>query len=72
MVNGLASSLPTLLASTSLSDAERKQTLNALKMSVYLLCKLTEAFESESYRQSIVAAPGKVYMAISSEAERSR
>uniref|UniRef100_A0A671WGM8 Condensin complex subunit 1 n=1 Tax=Sparus aurata TaxID=8175 RepID=A0A671WGM8_SPAAU len=28
-------------------------------MSVYLLCKLTETLESDSYRQSIITAPGK-------------
>uniref|UniRef100_A0A4W5PR80 Condensin complex subunit 1 n=1 Tax=Hucho hucho TaxID=62062 RepID=A0A4W5PR80_9TELE len=33
--------------------------LNAVKMSVFLLCKLTEILESDSYRQSIVTAPSK-------------
>lgn len=60
VVNGLAASLPALLVSTSVSAAERKEQLNAVKMSVYLLCKLTETFESASYRQSIITAPGKV------------
>lgn len=60
VVSGLAASLPTLLISTSTSAAERKDQLNAVKMSVYLLCKLTEAFESDSYRQNIITAPGKV------------
>lgn len=60
VVSGLAASLPALLLSTSVSAAERKEKLNAVKMSVYLLCKLTEIFESDSYRQSIVTAPGKV------------
>ncbi|XP_075965648.1 condensin complex subunit 1 [Anarhichas minor] len=59
VVNGLAASLPALLVSTSFPAAERKENLNAVKMSVYLLCKLTETFESDSYRQSIVMAPGK-------------
>ncbi|XP_074509405.1 condensin complex subunit 1 [Sebastes fasciatus] len=59
VVSGLAASLPALLLSTSVSAAERKEKLNAVKMSVYLLCKLTEIFESDSYRQSIVTAPGK-------------
>ncbi|XP_051261958.1 condensin complex subunit 1 [Dicentrarchus labrax] len=59
VVSGLASSLPALLLSTSVSAAERKEKLNAVKMSVYLLCKLTETFESDSYRQSIITAPGK-------------
>ncbi|XP_068592223.1 condensin complex subunit 1 [Cebidichthys violaceus] len=59
VVSGLAASLPALLLSTSVSAAERKENLNAVKMSVYLLCKLTETFESDSYRQSIVTAPGK-------------
>lgn len=61
VVNGLAASLPTLLMSTSTSAAERKDQLNAVKMSVYLLCKLTENLESDSYRQNIVKAPGKVH-----------
>ncbi|KAK9513973.1 hypothetical protein VZT92_027466 [Zoarces viviparus] len=59
VVSGLAASLPALLLSTSFPAAERKENLNAVKMSVYLLCKLTETFESDSYRQSIVTAPGK-------------
>lgn len=60
VVSGLAASLPALLVSTSVPAAERKEKLNAVKMSVYLLCKLTESFESDSYRQNIVTAPGKV------------
>ncbi|XP_042278817.1 condensin complex subunit 1 [Thunnus maccoyii] len=59
VVSSLASTLPALLVSTSVSAAERKEKLNAVKMSVFLLCKITEALESESYRQSIVTAPGK-------------
>ncbi|XP_029958925.1 condensin complex subunit 1 isoform X2 [Salarias fasciatus] len=59
VVSGLSTSLPALLVSTTLSAAERKEKLNAVKMSVFLLCKLTESLESESYRQSIVTAPGK-------------
>ncbi|XP_033496682.2 condensin complex subunit 1 isoform X1 [Epinephelus lanceolatus] len=59
VVSGLAASLPALLTSTTISAAERKEKLNAVKMSVYLLCKLAETFESDSYRQSIVTAPGK-------------
>lgn len=61
VVSGLAASLPALLISTSVSAAERKEKLNTVKMSVYLLCKITETLESESYRQSIVTAPGKVW-----------
>ncbi|CAF97847.1 unnamed protein product, partial [Tetraodon nigroviridis] len=59
VVSGLAGSLPALLISTTTSAAERKDQLNAVKMSVYLLCKLTETFESDSYRQNIITAPGK-------------
>ncbi|XP_039973413.1 condensin complex subunit 1 [Xiphias gladius] len=59
VVSGLAASLPALLVSTSISAAERKEKLNAVKMSVFLLCKLTENLESYSCRQSIVTAPGK-------------
>lgn len=59
VVSGLSVSLPSLLISTSLSAAERKEKLNAVKMSVFLLCKLTENLESDSYRQNIVTAPGK-------------
>ncbi|TMS10532.1 Condensin complex subunit 1 [Larimichthys crocea] len=59
VVSGLAASLPALLLSTSISAAERKEKLNAVKMSVYLLCKLTETLESDSCRQSIITAPGK-------------
>ncbi|XP_034409626.1 condensin complex subunit 1 isoform X2 [Cyclopterus lumpus] len=59
VVSGLAASLPALLVSTSISAAERKEKLNAVKMSVYLLCKLSETFESDSCRQCIVTAPGK-------------
>lgn len=60
VVSGLAASLPTLLISTSTSATERKDHLNAVKMSVYLLCKLAETFESDSHRQNIITAPGKV------------
>lgn len=60
VVSGLSVSLPSILVSTSLSSAERKEKLNAVKMSVFLLCKLTENLESDSYRQNIVTAPGKV------------
>ncbi|XP_054903884.1 condensin complex subunit 1 isoform X1 [Poeciliopsis prolifica] len=59
VVSDLAVSLPTALTSTTFSTAERKEKLNAVKMSVFLLCKLTESLESVSYRQSIVTAPGK-------------
>ncbi|XP_036930749.1 condensin complex subunit 1 [Acanthopagrus latus] len=59
VVSGLAATLPSLLVSVSVTAAERKEKLNAVKMSVYLLCKLTETLESDSYRQSIVTAPGK-------------
>uniref|UniRef100_A0AAX7V084 Condensin complex subunit 1 n=1 Tax=Astatotilapia calliptera TaxID=8154 RepID=A0AAX7V084_ASTCA len=59
VVSGLSVSLPSILVSTSLSAAERKEKLNAVKMSVFLLCKLTENLESDSYRQNIVTAPGK-------------
>ncbi|XP_031708530.1 condensin complex subunit 1 [Anarrhichthys ocellatus] len=59
VVSGLAASLPALLVSTSFPATERKENLNAVKMSVYLLCKLTETFESDSCRQNIVTAPGK-------------
>ncbi|XP_076593512.1 condensin complex subunit 1 isoform X2 [Chaetodon auriga] len=59
VVSGLAASLPALLASTAVPAAERKEKLNAVKMSVYLLCKLTETLESDSHRQSIITAPGK-------------
>ncbi|MED6268626.1 hypothetical protein CHARACLAT_024309, partial [Characodon lateralis] len=59
VVNGLAVSLPAVLASTSISGAERKEKLNAVKMSVFLLCKLTESLESVSYRQNIITATGK-------------
>ncbi|TNN51907.1 Condensin complex subunit 1 [Liparis tanakae] len=59
VVSGLAASLPVLLSSTSTTTAERKEKLNAVKMSVYLLCKLTETFESDSCRQCIITAPGK-------------
>lgn len=59
VVNSLAGSLPALLASTSVDAAERKENLNAVKMSIYLLCKLTEILESNSYRQTIITAPGK-------------
>uniref|UniRef100_A0A8D3C546 Condensin complex subunit 1 n=1 Tax=Scophthalmus maximus TaxID=52904 RepID=A0A8D3C546_SCOMX len=59
VVSGLAASLPALLITTSLSAGERKEKLNAVKMSVFLLCKLTETLESYSCRQSIVTVPGK-------------
>ncbi|KAJ8289899.1 hypothetical protein GJAV_G00006550 [Gymnothorax javanicus] len=59
VVNGLSVSLPSLLLSTSLSAVDRKQQLNAVKMAVFLLCKLSEHLESDSYRQSIVTAPSK-------------
>ncbi|XP_068615621.1 condensin complex subunit 1 [Brachionichthys hirsutus] len=59
VVIGLSSSLPAFLVTVSVSAAERKEKLNAVKMGVYLLCKLAELLESESYRQSIITAPGK-------------
>ncbi|KAJ8287804.1 hypothetical protein COCON_G00004630 [Conger conger] len=59
VVNGLSVSLPSLLLSTTLSAVDRKQQLNAVKMAVFLLCKLSEHLESDSYRQSIVTAPSK-------------
>uniref|UniRef100_A0A8D3CYQ5 Condensin complex subunit 1 n=1 Tax=Scophthalmus maximus TaxID=52904 RepID=A0A8D3CYQ5_SCOMX len=59
VLDGLAASLPALLITTSLSAGERKEKLNAVKMSVFLLCKLTETLESYSCRQSIVTVPGK-------------
>lgn len=60
VVSSLAGSLPALLVSTSINADGRKENLNAVKMSVYLLCKLTEILENESYRRSIITAPGKV------------
>ncbi|CAL8247363.1 unnamed protein product [Lota lota] len=59
VVSGLSVALPALLISTNLSAADRKEQLNAVKMGVFLLCKLTEVLESDSCRQSIVTAPGK-------------
>ncbi|XP_051552822.1 condensin complex subunit 1-like [Myxocyprinus asiaticus] len=59
VVRGLSVSLPTLLLSGSLSSVDRKQQLNAVKMSVFLLCKLTETLESDSYRENIVTVPSK-------------
>lgn len=65
VVNSLAGSLPAVLISTTtLSTEERKEKLNAVKMSVFLLCKLTETLEGHSSRQSIVSAPGKVWIII--------
>lgn len=62
VVSGLSVSLPALLISTNLSAADCKEQLNAVKMAVFLLCKLTEVLESDSCRQSIVTAPGKVWI----------
>ncbi|XP_026999057.2 condensin complex subunit 1 isoform X1 [Tachysurus fulvidraco] len=59
VVQGLSISLPPLLLSGSLSAANRKEQLNAVKMSVFLLCKLTEYLESDSYRETVVTAPSK-------------
>ncbi|XP_055059356.2 condensin complex subunit 1 [Misgurnus anguillicaudatus] len=59
VVQSLSVSLPTILLSGSLSATDRKQQLNAVKMSVFLLCKLTENLESDSYRETIVTAPSK-------------
>uniref|UniRef100_A0A8C9R0G1 Condensin complex subunit 1 n=1 Tax=Scleropages formosus TaxID=113540 RepID=A0A8C9R0G1_SCLFO len=59
VVSVLSVSLPSLLLSTSLSAVDKKQQLNAVKMSVFLLCKLAESLESDSYRQSIITAPSK-------------
>uniref|UniRef100_A0A4W5PYN3 Condensin complex subunit 1 n=1 Tax=Hucho hucho TaxID=62062 RepID=A0A4W5PYN3_9TELE len=53
VVSGLSVSLPSLLLNASLSAPDRRDQLNAVKMSVFLLCKLTEILESDSYRQSI-------------------
>lgn len=62
VVNGLSVSLPSLLLSTSPSAVDRKQQLNAVKMAVFMLCKLSEHLESDSYMQSIVTAPSKVWL----------
>lgn len=59
VISGLSVSLPSLLASTTFSGPDRKAHLNAVKMSVFLLCKLTESLESDSYRQCVVTATGK-------------
>ncbi|XP_077431702.1 condensin complex subunit 1 [Vanacampus margaritifer] len=59
VVSSLSTSLPSFLISASASAAERKEKLNAVKMSVFLLCKIAESLESDSYRQSFIAAPGK-------------
>uniref|UniRef100_A0AAY4AWB2 Condensin complex subunit 1 n=1 Tax=Denticeps clupeoides TaxID=299321 RepID=A0AAY4AWB2_9TELE len=59
MIRGFSVALPSLLLSGSLSAVDRRHHLNAVKMGVFLLCKLTESLESDSYRQSIVTAPGK-------------
>ncbi|XP_076837744.1 condensin complex subunit 1 [Brachyhypopomus gauderio] len=59
VVRGLSVSLPSLLMSGPLSAADRKQQLNAVKMSVFLLCKLAENLESDSCRESVVTAPRK-------------
>lgn len=65
VVRGLSVSLPTILLSASLSAADRKQQLNAVKMSVFLICKLTEFLESDSHRETIVTAPSKVHSSCS-------
>lgn len=65
VVQGLSVSLPPLLLSGSLSVPDRKEQLNAVKMSVFLLCKLTEYLESDSYRESVVTAPSKVLYVLS-------
>lgn len=59
VVRGLSVSLPSMLEAGALSAEDRKLQLNAVKMSVFLLCKFTETLESDSYRQSIVTAPSK-------------
>uniref|UniRef100_A0AAY4AS64 Condensin complex subunit 1 n=1 Tax=Denticeps clupeoides TaxID=299321 RepID=A0AAY4AS64_9TELE len=59
VLQGFSVALPSLLLSGSLSAVDRRHHLNAVKMGVFLLCKLTESLESDSYRQSIVTAPGK-------------
>ncbi|KAJ3598016.1 hypothetical protein NHX12_001530 [Muraenolepis orangiensis] len=59
IVNGLSASLPALLIAANLSAADRKEQLNAVKMAVFLLCKLTEVLESDSNRQSVVTVLGK-------------
>ncbi|XP_028834009.1 condensin complex subunit 1 isoform X1 [Denticeps clupeoides] len=59
VIRGFSVALPSLLLSGSLSAVDRRHHLNAVKMGVFLLCKLTESLESDSYRQSIVTAPGK-------------
>ncbi|XP_062843887.1 condensin complex subunit 1 [Trichomycterus rosablanca] len=59
VVQGLSISLPSLLLDGSLSSPDRKQQLNAVKMSVFLLCKLTENLESDSCRETVVTAPSK-------------
>ncbi|KAL2084094.1 hypothetical protein ACEWY4_019612 [Coilia grayii] len=59
VVRGLSVSLPPMLDSGALSAEDRKLQLNAVKMSVFMLCKFAETLESDSYRQSIVTAPGK-------------
>ncbi|XP_061675674.1 condensin complex subunit 1 isoform X2 [Syngnathoides biaculeatus] len=59
VVSSLSTSLPSFLVSAAVSAEERKEKLNAVKMSVFLLCKITECLESDSCRHSFITAPGK-------------
>lgn len=57
----LSRDLPSILDSVTLSATERKEYLNTVKMTCYLLTQLTEAFEAEYYKSSLanLAPSGK-------------
>ncbi|XP_066568478.1 condensin complex subunit 1 isoform X2 [Amia ocellicauda] len=59
VVSGLAVSLATVLSSPSLPAADRKQQQTAVKMAVFLLCRLVESLESAACLPGYVTAPSK-------------
>ncbi|XP_041124079.1 condensin complex subunit 1 isoform X2 [Polyodon spathula] len=58
-VSRLSSALPAQLDDASLDSAQRRDLLNAVKMSCFLLSKLAESFENDAYKPGIIAATSK-------------
>uniref|UniRef100_A0A8C4S641 Condensin complex subunit 1 n=1 Tax=Erpetoichthys calabaricus TaxID=27687 RepID=A0A8C4S641_ERPCA len=58
-VSSLSSDLPAQLDDPNNTAQHRKELLNVVKMSCYLLSKLTEAFENETSRAGLITAPSK-------------
>ncbi|RXM36742.1 Condensin complex subunit 1 [Acipenser ruthenus] len=59
VVSRLSSALPAQLDDASLDSAQRRDLLNTVKMSCFLLSKLAESFENDAFKPGIVTATSK-------------